>query len=317
MKFQYEKFLTSRENVLCVDGAFDAKLQLSHWYGNKSPVELKADTTTQMAFNLIEHENKDKYLHGIKIVSNNHYDADGVLSAFVLLNPDYSIKNKKELVNISLTGDFSEFTTEDALKANIVIESFADEKKSIFKDILLKVNYPSAIQIIYLKTFELIPKLINQIDDFENIWFEEYNHFERSEKSFGIRESVVSNYDDCNLSVVESNFPLHSIAKFMNAENDILLSVVRGDEGNTYELDYKNYTWFDTLRPKKIKRKNFESLAQKLNQIELNTNGFWQIIGNSPILDWNYRLIFADKNLDLLSSRLKVFEIENILFEHL
>jgi hypothetical protein len=49
----------------------------------------------------------------------------------------------------------------------------------------------------------------------------------------------------------------------------------------------------------------------------LNTNGFWQIIGNSPILDWDYRLIFADKNLDLLSSRLKVFEIENILFEHL
>jgi hypothetical protein len=317
MKFLFEKFLTSRNNVICVDGAFDAKLQLSHWYGNKSPVELKADTTTQMAFNLIEHKNKDKYLQGIKIVSNNHYDADGVLSAFVLLYQDFALKNKSSLINISLTGDFSEFTTENALKANIVIESFADENKSIFKDIFLNEDYPSAIQIIYEKVFEIIPKLISQLDNFENIWLEEYNHFEKSEKSFGTRESVVSNYDDCNLSVVESNFPLHSVAKFMNAENDILLSVVRSEEGNTYELDYKYYTWFDTLRPKKIKRKNFESLAQKLNQIELNTNGFWQIIGNSPILDWNYRLIFADKNLNLLPSGLKVFEIENKLFEHL
>ena len=102
----------------------------------------------------------------------------------------------------------------------------------------------------------------------------------------------------------------------MNAENDILLSVVRGDEGNTYELDYKNYTWFDTLRPKKIKRKDFESLALKLNHIELNKKGTWQIIGNNPILDWNYRLIFANKNLDLVPSGLKVYEIENILFEH-
>jgi len=317
MKFQFENFLSSRENVICVDGAFDAKIQLSHWYGNKSPVELKADTTTQMAFNLIEHQEKEKFLKGINVVSNNHFDADGVLSAFVLLNPEFSLKNKTSLVNISITGDFSEFTTEDALKANIVIESFADEDKSIFKDIFSLKDYPSAMQIIYERTFKLIPKIISQIDEFENIWLEEYNYFEKSEKSFGIRESVVSNYDDCNLSVVESNFPLHSVAKFMNAENDILLSVVRGEEGNTYELDYKYYTWFDTLRPKKIKRKNFESLAQKLNQIELNNKGTWQIIGNNPILDWNYRLIYADKNLDLIPSGLKVYEIENVLFEHL
>lgn len=317
MKFIFEPLLKSRQNVICVDGAFDAKLQLSHWHGNNSPAELKAETTTQMAFKLIEHVNKRMYLKDINIVSNNHFDADGALSAFVLLSQDFAIKNKTSLINISLTGDFAEFTTGDALKASIVIESFADETRSMFKEILQHEKYPEAMQKIYEKTFELIPSIINDIDKYKEIWRDECRLFEKSERSFALRESVVSNYSDCNLSVVESNFPLHITAKVMTAENDIVLSVVKGQRGNIYELDYKYYTWFDTTRPQRTRRKSFEPLAEKLNHIELNKKGLWRITGHSPVLDWNYRLTFSDENLNLLPSGLKVYEVENILFDWL
>ena len=317
MKFIFEPLLKSRHNVICVDGAFEAKLQLSHWHGNSSPHELKADTTTQMAFKLIEHPGKQRFLEGIEIVSNNHYDADGVLSAFVILNPEYSLRHKKDLINIALTGDFAEFTTEDALKANSVIESFTDEEKSIFKDILTRENYPSAMQKIYLKAFEIIPSLISEIDKHEKIWLDEWNSFRESCSSFSTRESVVSNYGDCNLSVVESSFPLHIVSKFANTENDILLSVVKSKLGNAYELEYKFWTWFDTIRPKKFKRRSFETLAQKLNQIETNKTGSWKVVGRDPVSEWNYRLVFAVEDYKPAPSSLKVYEVENILFENL
>ena len=315
MRFIFEPLLKTRQNVVCVDGAFEAALQLSHWHGNNSPAELKAETTTQMAFKLIEHKNKRKYLKDITIVSNNHFDADGVLSALVLLNSEFAIKNKTSLINIALTGDFAEFTTGDALKAAFVIESFGDENKSLFKEILIKEKYLEAMQKIYEKTFELVPSLINDITKYEHIWHDEFEFFERSERSFALRESVVSNYSDCNLSVIESNFPLHVTAKYITAENDIVLSVVKGLRGNLYELDYKYYTWFDTTRPLRTKRKSFEPLMEKLNHIELNKKGLWRITGHSPVLDWNYRLTFSDENFNLISSGLKVYEIENILFD--
>jgi len=316
MKFTFEKFLTERNNVVCVDGSFPAKLELSHWRGNLTPQELKADTSTEIAFNLIESENKEKYLDGIEIVSNNHFDADGILSAFVILNPEFSLQHKKEIINIAEIGDFSEFTTEDALKQSIVLEQLFDLEKSIFKNELQKIKFPEMMQFIYEKGFKLIPKLIENIDDFEKIWKDDFQFFENSERLFKNQSAVFSNYSDSRISVIESNESLHKVSRYKNSEYEILLSVIKKKEGNLYELEYKTVTWFETLREKKIERKSFETLSQNLNLIEKNKNYSWQILGKNPVEDWDYKLVFADKNFNLMPSKLQIFETENILFDY-
>ncbi len=317
MIFKFEPLLTSRDNVISVDGAFDAKLQLSHWVGNKSPSELKAPTTTEMAFKLIEHPEKEKYLNGIDVVSNNHYDADGVISSFTLLFPEEAKKYKSSLIYIARTGDFAEFTTEDAFNANTVIESFVNEEKSLLKNILSQGNYPKAMQIIYQTVFQLLPEIVKNIDKYEKYWREEFNYYSKSEESFLTKNSVFSNYGDCYLSVIESDFILHPVAKFKHADFDVVLSAVKNEEKHLYQIEYKYRTWFDTGEEKTIKRKNFEPLAKKLNQIEMNSEGAWKIIGRDPVYDWNYSLIFSDKNYNPLLSSLSVFEVENELFEFL
>ncbi len=316
MKFIFEKFLNERNNVVCVDGSFPAKLELSHWHGNSTPKEFKADTSTEIVFNLIESPFKNDYLNGIEIVSNNHFDADGILSAFVLLNPVFSLQHKKEIINIAETGDFSEFTTEDALKQSYVLESLFDLEKSIFKNEISKMKFPEMMQFIYEKGFELIPKLIENIDDYENIWKDDFQHFQNSENQFEIQSAVFSNYSDCRLSVIESNSELHKVSKYKNSNFEILLSAVKNSEGNLYELEYKTVTWFETSREKKIERKSFEPLAERLNLIETNKNGTWQVLGKDPVEEWDYRLTFADKNFNKNNSKLQIYEIENILFDY-
>ncbi len=315
MKFVYKDLLKSYKNVVCVDGAFNAKLQVSHWHGNESPIELKADTTTEMAFKLIEYPDKNKFLNGIEVVSNNHFDADGVLSAYVILFPQTALEMKKALVNIARTGDFAEFTDEDSLKAVAVLESFQNPDNKKYKT-LMQDNYPQAMQKIYEDCFELIPRLVKSIDKFEESWKNDFDFFEKSEKSFEIKESVFSNYGDCKLSVLESKFPLHVVSKYKNSEHDILLSVEKHDESNKYQLEYKYHTWFDTTREKTLERKNLEPLSQKLNQIELNSEGKWRVIGTNPLYDWNYGLTFADENFNQKFSSLKIYEVENILFDY-
>lgn len=316
MKFVFEKYLENRDNVVCIDGLFESKLQVSHWRGNDTPDELKADTTTEMAFKLIESPNKDRYLNGIEIVSNNHYDADGLLSAFVLVNNDIALQNKESLINTAITGDFSEYTTKDALKSSIVIESLFILDKSMIKSELANKNYPEIVQILYEKGFELIPGLVNDVDKFEQYWMEEFKEYEKSEESFITQNSVFSNYSDCKLSVIESTIPLHRVSVYQHAENDIVLTSVKASGGNKYELEYKLHTWFDTTRKVKIKRKDLNPLTNKLNIIESDNIGKWQVFGTNPMSDWDYKLVYADENYNKIPSKISLYEIENLLFDY-
>lgn len=316
MIFTFEKFLKGRENVICVDANFPAKLQISHWPGHSTPEEFFADTSTEMAFNLIESQKKDNYLKGIEVISNNHFDSDGVIAAFVLNNPDYAVANKKALINICTTGDFSEFTTEDALKADFVLNNLIDYDNSIFKELIKNKPFANAVQLMYEKGFELIHELIENIDKFEEHWKDNFEWYKKSEKSFETQQSVFSNYGDIRLTVLESNFEIHPVAKVSQSNYEIILSAVKADEGNLYQLEYKPFTWHATTRPQKIERKEFESLAAKLNQIEINKNGNWKVLGTDPIIDWDYKMHFSNEAFEQIPSKLKINEVENILFDY-
>lgn len=318
MKFIFEKLLTEeqRAKTIAVDGAFRAKLQLSHWPGNESPPELKADTSTEMAFNLLESGQLSEYLNGIEIVSNDHFDADGLLACFVLLYPEKAKPHKKLLIDVAATGDFREFTSEDALKIECVIRNIEDPEKTVIQGAFCDPDFKRIVQELYVKSFHKLPELILNIDDYENIWKDDFRWYQTSEASFEAQNSVFSNYGDCNLSVIESSSQLHPVVKFNKAEFDIVLSVVKAESGHLYELEYKPHTWFETGRKCLIQRKSFEPLSQKLNLIENENKGTWKVLGGDPLSEWNYRMQFSDDKFNLVPSKIRVFEIEEILFEY-
>lgn len=92
--------------------------------------------------------------------------------------------------------------------------------------------------------------------------------------------------------------------------------MLKTGEGDKYKLKYKPHTWFETTRQKQVERKSFESLAKKLNLIEGKKRGTWKVVRHGAKSDWDYHLEFSNENFELSPGRIKVFEMENILFEY-
>src|SRR5260370_17378758 len=98
MRFEY--YNSGLEDVpkLSVDGTVDNAIHFSHWQGNQTPAELKADTSTEIALNLVAAPNRNEFTRGIELVTNNHFDTHALLSLFTVLTalraldlPDHSI----------------------------------------------------------------------------------------------------------------------------------------------------------------------------------------------------------------------------------
>jgi hypothetical protein len=80
-----------------------AAIDLSHWSGNRTPPELKADTSVEIALAF----NRTRGRHdGVEIACNNHFDADGVLACWVLLRPELAERHAGVAVAAAEAGDF-------------------------------------------------------------------------------------------------------------------------------------------------------------------------------------------------------------------
>src|SRR3989449_2520890 len=115
---------------LCVDGVVEGGLNLSHWPGNRTPAHLKADTSTEMALKLARDSGRASWLEGVSIVTNNHFDTDGLLSVFAALRPEEALRHEKAMIQAARTGDFGEWTTPEALKFDAVVTAYDDEERS-------------------------------------------------------------------------------------------------------------------------------------------------------------------------------------------
>src|SRR5438034_3030795 len=83
---------------LSVDGTVVNAIHFSHWKGNKTPASVKADTSTEIALNLVSAPDREELTRGIDLVTNNHFDTDGVLSVWTMLNGARSLELRDKLI---------------------------------------------------------------------------------------------------------------------------------------------------------------------------------------------------------------------------
>lgn len=95
--------------VTCDGLVAGAELHLSHWRGNRTPSELKADTSTGIA---LEHARHAR-LGADRVVINNHFDTDGVLAVWTLLEPERALEHAELLVAAAEVGDFEEWPSDE------------------------------------------------------------------------------------------------------------------------------------------------------------------------------------------------------------
>ena len=98
----------SARTIFC-DGGVDATyrpdvdLELSHWIPNTTPARYKASTSTEICMRYVDAADDANF----DLVVNNHVDVDGVLSTFVLLHPQISLRHRDTIVQAAEMGDFA------------------------------------------------------------------------------------------------------------------------------------------------------------------------------------------------------------------
>jgi hypothetical protein len=279
---------------LSVDGTVSNSVHFSHWEGNETPAQLKADTSTEIALNLVDAPNRNELTRGIELVTNNHFDTDGVLSVWTVLTGERALELREKLIPAAEAGDFSEFTNENAVRASIAIQGSdqptpGDESGSPLACQLAGENVADDARAYDLVLPE-VERLLTKTDEYEPLWRSAWEKIATAMESFECGASQVVEFDDAGISLVtlapdvfspggfnptRHAAPYTAISRY--AKGRLFLITTPLKNGWAYRIDYPYYSWAETIVRPHIRRQDFSQLLAELNQLEPVGEGVWKL----------------------------------------
>jgi hypothetical protein len=230
-----------------VDGSAhpDTLLTLSHWPNSPTPEVLRDDLSAQIAFHYLDHPE----LHvAADVVSNNHFDQDGLMSVYALVDPDAARARRDRVIDVARAGDFGTYHERDAVRIAWTIAMVETELDG---------------QDPYPVLLDRVPELLDHPDRFRTYWADEDAHLEASENAIAAGVVRIEELVDLDLAVVTvpDDWTIRPVHRFTitgaqavhptavnNATDRFRVLYVRA---NHYELQYRYETWvrYETRRP--------------------------------------------------------------------
>jgi hypothetical protein len=293
MRFEYYHAGLDDVPKLSVDGTVARSLHFSHWQGNQTPRAVKADTSTEIALNVVGSPERRELTQGIELVTNNHFDTDGVLSVWTMLNADRAPSLRESLIAAAEAGDFSEYSTPDGVRASIVIQG-SDQVAANEEPGSPLANHLAGERVeddgrAYALVLPEVERVITRTGDYEPLWREAWTRIEAALESFERGASKVLEYADERLSIVTLSpelfgpkgfDPARHAAPFTaisrHARGQLFLIAAEMGGGWSYRVDYPYYSWAETIVRPRIARRDFSALIARLNELERSANGLWQ-----------------------------------------
>jgi hypothetical protein len=323
MRFEYYHPGLDDVPKLSVDGTVANSVHFSHWEGNKTPAELKADTSTEIALNLVASPNKAELTRGIELVTNNHFDTDGILSVWTVLAGERALELSEKLIPAAEAGDFCEFKSEAGVKASIVIQGAdqaapSDEADSPIASYLggEKVDDDARAYELVLPEVECI---LTKTQDYEHLWRDAWEKIAVAMESFARGASSVTEFPDAGLSLVslasdvfgpngfdptQHGAPYTVISQHVKGRLFLIATPLK--DGWAYRIDYPYYSWAETVVRPHIERHDFSELLSQLNNE--TTGGLWKLDNR----EMTSAIKFLDADGKLAASRLPPDEVAGI-----
>jgi len=261
--------------VLCVDGIAPKGLNLSHWPGNRTPQDFKADSSTEIVLLFNKSPERDALISGLDIVSNTHYDTDGYLSVAAVLYPEKAGEISELLIETAITGDFRRYTRDAALKLDLVISGFSGKGSPIYSQIK---DMPEAEkrQMLYDRLLEEFNSLESLADRYPELWEDEFYQIKRELEGFDQGKIRVDHYPDADLSVIYSVDELHEITRNTLCPHSRLLWCQKSGDYYQYRFWYLVDSWFELVSRKCRARHDLNPLLNRLKEMEYDRNIVWK-----------------------------------------
>jgi hypothetical protein len=326
MAMRFEFYTEALDNVpkLSVDGTVDNAIHFSHWQGNETPAEVKADTSTEIALKLVASPNKAALTKGIELVTNNHFDTDGVLSCWTVLTGERALAYRELLIAAAEAGDFSEHSSDDGVRVSIAIQgsdqaSPNNEDGSPLAQLLAGESVDDDARAYELVLPE-VERLLTNINDYESLWREGWENVAAAIESFERGKSSVAEYANVSLITLGPELfdgagfrptkhaaPYTAISKF--AKGELFVIAIPTNGGWFYRLDYPYYSWAETVVRPRIQRRNLTDTLQFLNAKESNRDGRWQTDNR----EMTSAAKFLDGNSTLAASSIEPDQVAEVL----
>jgi len=323
---RFEFYTEALENVpkLSVDGTVDHSIHFSHWEGNSTPTEVKADTSTEIALNLVASPNRAALTQGIELVTNNHFDTDGTLSCWTVLTGERALAYRDLLISAAEAGDFSEYSSDDGVRVSIAIQG-SDQASPNNDDGSPLARLLAGEEVDDdARAYELVlPKvehLLTHINEYESLWREGWERVVAAVESFEKGESIVVEHADISVitlapelfdgvgfSPTRHSAPYTAISKF--ARGRLFLIAIPTTSGWFYRIDYPYYSWAEPVVRPRLARRDL-SQALKLTNSKETSSGVGSQTDNREMTS---AVKFLDTGGTLAASRLQPDEVAEVL----
>lgn len=255
-------------------------LSLSHWPGNHTPEELKADLSAEIVFNFLEAEFPAP---DASFVSNNHFDEDGLVGIFALLNPETAIAEKKFLMDVATAGDFGTYKDREAAHVCFVLQAWGQPAQSPLNRSVFQRPYDEITAILYEELLPRFSNLFQRVHFLEQYWIEEDLLLDWSEKSIENGSIKIEEYPNLDFAVVETpgtkewvaerpkvvGAPwTHSTCHQFAVHNKTDMSRILVTDGVRHDFYYRYESWVETVQRQPQPRLELKPIADKLNKLE-------------------------------------------------
>ena len=294
MRFQFYTDELETTPKLSVDGTVGHSVHFSHWEGNETPAEVKADTSTEIAINLVTSPNRDALTNGIELVTNNHFDTDGVLSVWTVLTGERAAEYRDVLIAAAEAGDFSEYSSETGIRTSLAIQgsdqaSSDDDTGSPLARFLAGHEVDDDARAYELVLPE-VEKVLTDVNKYEPLWRTGWERIETACLSFETGLSQVTEFPEARMSLINlapeifngGTFnptrhaaPYTAISRF--AHGHLYLIAIPTAGGWFYRIDYPYYSWAETVVRPQISRHDFTNALRQLNERESSSEGQWRL----------------------------------------
>lgn len=235
-------------------------LTLSHWPHSGTPLEFADDLSAQIAFRWLDASNR--YQVAAHVVSNNHFDEDGLVSVYVLVDPDQALARRELLCDIARAGDFGTWHDRAAARVALTINAFTDPDTTPLDSAVFQLSWAEQTATFYR---ELLPRLAEWCDHPERarqLWQRGDADLQAGLDALASRTVTITERPDVDLAIVTipEGFELAELALHHATDRFRLLLL----SGQRYELRHRYETWVQYRSRRPLPRVDLAPLADRL-----------------------------------------------------
>jgi hypothetical protein len=273
-----------------VDGALleGTALALSHWPDAGTPEQLAADTSTAIVQRYLEASPAGPEL---RLVTNNHYDEDGALGIWLLLEGrDAPPERRRLALEAAEAGDFHVWHDPAAARCALALMAMAEPATTPFASVRRALSRPAGPDPagdIYRAVVPRIAGLLDDPDRYRRLWRGPWAAIEADLALLEAGAAGIQELPELDLAVVRAPRPLHEAAVYPRTA---CTRVLMASEDGRRTLRYRYETWVRyvsrPLRPR-------VDLAPALARLDARETapGTWRFEGVTPATP---RLYLAD-----------------------